>query len=691
MSGENAATVHRAPTRPEQLSDAALLAQVADVLEPHLLEHVGAFYDSLEARDEPRLLFERLTASEQENLSRQQAEHVRAVVSPDTDEAALRTRARAVGRIHALAGVEMDWYVDAVAEHQAGVYEVLAQHRDTVDCAAATALLNKRFMHDLHGALQGYRDIDVEQTDVLLEVNRVAGEARTVTDLARGVLDALSALDGVLCAFIGRPDEDGVFVFEAGAGAGVEEFMARSREAGAPTVTSSEDAVQGRGPSGRAWRAGETVRCDDYRQDPTTAPWREWALRWGWRASVAVPLCDRQHAPIALLSLYARWPGYFGYATRVAMFDQVKRTVERALVALHASPAVASDVRTYADRADHLRLLRDGATEMYFQPVVDLRTGALTKVEALARLRDGDRLLAPAEFLPAYGDEELLRLFAIGLDQALARVQEWEAHGLTVGVSVNLPVASATDPRYVQAVRTALAGHPVPPGRLTLELLETGDLVGSLTQRRAAMDRFKALGVRLAQDDLGSGYSSLLRLRHFAFDEVKIDKNLVRGNDFSPRTALHFVQPITDIAHSLGLSVVLEGLESEGLIEAAAQLGVDAGQGYAIARPMPAAAVVPWARSFRLDLDPERPRTHLGALAAHVAWEHRVTAVGDVPARRALLGSGACALGAYVAARSDAHLLRAAHEEVHRIALGARGSDEHRTRWERLVSLLGEG
>jgi EAL domain-containing protein (putative c-di-GMP-specific phosphodiesterase class I) len=495
----------------------------------------------------------------------------------------------------------------------------------------------------------------------------------------------------VLCALIGRPDEDGVFVFEAGAGAGIDEFVARAKEPGAPTIAASEGLIQGRGPAGRAWRSCEVVRCDDYRRDPSTEPWREWAERWGWRASVAIPLCDGHGHPVALLSVYARWPGYFGFATRAALVDQIKRTVERAFAGLQDSPAVASQVRTYADREHQLRLLDDGRAEMFFQPVVDLRTGAVTKVEALARLRDGDRLIGPAEFLPSFGDEELLRLFELGLEQALEQIQRWERDGLVVGVSVNLPVASATDPRYARAVATALAAHPVPPGRLTLELLETGDIVGSLSQRRTAMDRFKEMGVRLAQDDLGSGYSSLLRLRHFAFDEVKIDKFLVLGNDFSPRTALHFIQPITDIAHSLGLSVVLEGLESRGLIEAAAQLGVDAGQGYGIARPMPGSGLVGWARGFRLDLDRERPRTHLGALAAHVAWEHRITAVGDVPARRALLDSAACALGAFVAARPDANPLLLAHEAVHRVALFARGSDEHRTQWERLVSLLGEG
>jgi EAL domain-containing protein (putative c-di-GMP-specific phosphodiesterase class I) len=690
MSGEDVVVGLRARTEEQAARDAALLADASRLLDPFVDAHVAAFYVSLEERPELRQVFERLTPAERERLLDRQGEHVRSLLDPGTTNAAILSRARAVGRIHALAGVEMDWYVDAVADHQRGIFDVLFSEGRSFDLAEFTALLNERFMLDLHGALQGYREVDAEQNHVLLQVNRITAEARTVADLARGVLDVLAGLDGLVVAFVVRPDEHGVFVHEAGAGVGVDEFIERTRRPGALVVTTSTLAAEGQGPAGRAWRSGQVVRSDDYRSDPTTLPWREWAQEWGWRASAAVPLCDSRGEPMALLSLYARWPGYFAYGTRAAMIEQVKQLVERALADLHTTPSVASGVRGYFDRAHHLRLLADGAVEMHYQPVVALTDGRLVKLEGLARLRDGEHVLGPAEFLPTFGEEELLRLFEVGLDLSLTAMARWHAEGVDAGVSVNLPVAAATDLRYVLAVRSALERHRAAPASLTLELLETGDMVGSLAERRAAMDRFKNLGVRLAQDDLGSGYSSLLRLRHFAFDEVKIDKNLVRGTDFSPRTALHFVQPITDIAHSLGLQVVLEGLESDGLTEAAAQLGVDAGQGYAIARPMAADQVVPWARSFRLDLDPAQPVTHLGALAAHIAWEHRVTAVGDIPARQGLLHREACALSAYLTGRPQPQRLHDAHDEVHRSALVGRGSELHRSRWEQLVAMLGE-
>ncbi|MGH3444821.1 MAG: EAL domain-containing protein, partial [Nocardioidaceae bacterium] len=266
----------------------------------------------------------------------------------------------------------------------------------------------------------------------------------------------------------------------------------------------------------------------------------------------------------------------------------------------------------------------------------------------------------------------------------------WERHGVRVGVSVNLPINAARDQRYVRLVRELLAESGVDPGRLTLELLETGLVHGDLKRGRKNVDEFHELGVRLAQDDLGSGHSSLLRLRHYDFDEVKIDQHLVRGNEIAPRAALHFIQPVTDIAHSMGLTVVAEGLEDDGLIEASVQLGVDEGQGFALARPMPAADVPGFVSDFVLDVDPAMPRTPLGALAAHVSWEHTITALGPGPLRAGLLGVDSCVMTGFIERHPDAVSLDRAHCAVHREAAQGRGSRPHRRAWQQLATLIGE-
>jgi len=381
-----------------------------------------------------------------------------------------------------------------------------------------------------------------------------------------------------------------------------------------------------------------------------------------------------------MLTLHASWPGYFASTARRGMLEQVKQSVEAALAELEARPTLSTGISGFVHRSAHLERLASGEVEMLFQPMISLATGRPTKLEALARLRGPDGLVPPAEFLPAFGDDELFTLFEHGVQQALDAVRSWETAGLVTGASVNLPVAAGEDDRYLRTVVKMLASYGLAPDRLTLEVLETGFLELDTSGRRRPFDDFKDVGVRLAQDDLGSGHSSLLRLRHFAFDDVKIDRSLVRGAGGSSDGALHFLKPINNIAHSLGLSVVVEGLEDDGLIEAAFQLGVDEGQGFGIARPMPAHDVPGWAAFYRLDLDAARPRTPLGALAAHVNWEHRVSAVSDEQGL-ALFRPEACPMTSYAAGDPVVEEL---HRALHRAALTAQGCEEHRTLWEQV-------
>jgi hypothetical protein len=203
------------------------------------------------------------------------------------------------------------------------------------------------------------------------------------------------------------------------------------------------------------------------------------------------------------------------------------------------------------------------------------------------------------------------------------------------------------------------------------------------------LDQFKSLGVRLAQDDLGSGYSSLLRLRDLPFDDVKLDQSLIRGQEFGPRGALNFIHPLTSLAHSMGLHVIVEGLENDGLIEAAYMLGADAGQGYGISRPLHVRDVPGWAKGFRLDIDRDNPVTRLGGLAAHVAWEHRVSAI----ARGAMAVPEVdepCPLDGYIERMGDpgGHLSEA-HAAVHRASHDGRGTVEYLRWWRVLTRTLG--
>jgi EAL domain-containing protein (putative c-di-GMP-specific phosphodiesterase class I) len=310
---------------------------------------------------------------------------------------------------------------------------------------------------------------------------------------------------------------------------------------------------------------------------------------------------------------------------------------------------------------------------MRYQPVVNLKTGRPEKFEALARLqrRDGGELIAPGEFLPVLGALDMWRLFSLGLEQALHARQRWAQQGIDLDVSVNMPPVALSDPRYVERAEQLLRSHALDPRRLTLELLESSDL--DISERRdALLARFRATGVRLAEDDLGSGYSSLLRLDSFPFDEVKIDQGLLGGLGKAPRRALDFIQHLTRLAHDLGSTVVVEGLESAGLVEAAIILQADAGQGYGLARPMPADAVVDWVRGFHLTINRDHPRTALGIYAAHLLWEQRLAYMTPWPDALPLAARAATALHHYI--------------EVE----GLEGGPLHLA-YQRLISALSEG
>ena len=665
-----------------------MLGCILDRLGPHLADVVEDFYAGLGLRPEFAEVVGRLTPEEFAHLRRRQVEHLRFMLSEVGGPERLAARSREVGRVHAMVGVEMDWYVDAMTEHRDGLLRALARYAGDLDLVAANVALSERMMKDLHGALLGFRDLDAVQNDVMLRVLEAASSARTVADLARSVVEALAGMDGMRVCFFMRADAQGHVVNEIGAGPAFGAFVEDARHGRTPLVMTSGAMPEGRGAIGRAWRSGQVERVHSYQTDPTVVPWREAAERYGWRANASVPLTDPRGVTRALLSLHARWPGFFASESRLAMLGQVKSVVERALTDLEERPTLASGVSAYGDRSTHLQLLAEGRVEMLFQPVVSLPRGELCKLEALARLRGESRLLSPAEFLPAFGDDDLYTLFDIGLRQSLGALATWQRAGVHTGVSVNLPVAAADDPRYLRQVAALLGRYGVEPGRLTLELLETGAVRQAAKRQGRPFDDFKDLGVRLAQDDLGSGYSSLLRLRHFAFDDVKIDQSLVRGTELAPGAALHFIKPINDIAHSLGLTVVIEGLETDGLIEAAVQLGVDMGQGYGIARPMPADEVVAWAAGYRLDVDPETPQTPLGAIAAHVAWEHRMVAIGDTGTVAAAdSGLGCCGLTSY-AERLGSPAVTAAHRAAHVAALAQRGSVQQRLAWQRLSDLV---
>jgi EAL domain-containing protein (putative c-di-GMP-specific phosphodiesterase class I) len=252
-----------------------------------------------------------------------------------------------------------------------------------------------------------------------------------------------------------------------------------------------------------------------------------------------------------------------------------------------------------------------------FQPIEDLRTGEIVGYEALARLKRGDRLLSPAEFLSSLPQDALSELFRSMLGQAVSLRESLAGDGLGPYVSVNVEVPLVLADGFVDLLRGVLDQRAFRPnGGLVLELLE-GHATPDLAQMSERLHAIRALGIQVALDDIGSAYSSLINLRDLPVDIMKLDQSFARGLAGCPRD-LNFVYSLQGLARSIGKRLVVEGVETPEIRDALRVLGVDLAQGYGIARPMPAEAVPSWL-SARPPVEVEQgPRTLLGAYAGHL-------------------------------------------------------------------------
>jgi diguanylate cyclase (GGDEF)-like protein len=221
---------------------------------------------------------------------------------------------------------------------------------------------------------------------------------------------------------------------------------------------------------------------------------------------------------------------------------------------------------------------------LHYQPVVDLVTGAVTRLEALVRWQHPERgLVPPAEFVPAVEQSSLVQPFTRWvLARALDDCAAWTQAGAPWEVSVNVSIRNL-DSDFPDEVLSRLRASGVDRSALHLEITETAlgvDPVGAGT----VLDRLAGYGVRTALDDFGVGYASLAHLRTLAVDEVKIDRGFVAGVE-TTEADREVVRSLVALAHGLGLTVTAEGIETEQAAEWLTGIGCDAGQGYWYARP----------------------------------------------------------------------------------------------------------
>ncbi|SFC98521.1 putative bifunctional diguanylate cyclase/phosphodiesterase [Streptomyces aidingensis] len=264
---------------------------------------------------------------------------------------------------------------------------------------------------------------------------------------------------------------------------------------------------------------------------------------------------------------------------------------------------------------DLRRALDTGRITLHYQPKVGF-DGRVAGLEALLRWEHPVRgRVPPDQFIELAETSGLMpRLTEYVLETALGQVARWREAGITVPVAVNVSPRDVHTPGFAGAVAARLARHGVPAGSLQLEITEHV----MLEDPQQAADTLAGLtghGVRMSLDDFGTGYSSLSHLRRLPVSELKIDRSFVARLARNAEDA-EIVRCTVDLAHSLGLVVVAEGVEDDQTWERLRDLGCDAVQGWLVSPAMPAAETTAWLRARRTDAAHDGPPPLSGATAA---------------------------------------------------------------------------
>lgn len=242
----------------------------------------------------------------------------------------------------------------------------------------------------------------------------------------------------------------------------------------------------------------------------------------------------------------------------------------------------------------------DNQFELYYQPKVNMRTGAILGAEALLRWHHPDEgVKNPATFLPAIsGTATGLSLGRWVLITAMAQLQQWLNQGLNMSVSINIDGYHLQHPEFLNDLTTALSGFPgLPHQRLELEVIETS-AIEDINRAATVITSCRKIGIRVSLDDFGTGYSTLGHLRDLSVDVLKIDRSFVQ-NMLDSSGDLAIIKGVIGFASAFECNLIAEGIETLQHAQSLVELGCEGGQGFYIARPMPANMLEGWIEDWQ--------------------------------------------------------------------------------------------
>ncbi|HSG96753.1 MAG TPA: EAL domain-containing protein [Woeseiaceae bacterium] len=278
-------------------------------------------------------------------------------------------------------------------------------------------------------------------------------------------------------------------------------------------------------------------------------------------------------------------------------------------------------VRTYeAGREDEfvrrLRVVNDlraairhREIHVWYQPKASLKEGDICGVEALVRWYHPELgFLSPDEFIPATEQAgTIVHLTRYVLTEAVKQCRHWLDFGFEMGMSVNLSARDLTDEYLPYHVLQILKDNDVKPGYLTLEITESS-IMEDLGRSLLVLECLRDVGVRISIDDFGTGHSSLAQLKNIPVHELKVDKSFI-FSICEEKENEAIVRATIELAHSLGLDVVAEGVEDEETMRRVTRLGAEVAQGYFLSKPVPPETLTKWLMRYTPTVYPDRRKS----------------------------------------------------------------------------------
>ncbi len=647
---------------------------------------IESFYKSLAHSEGPAGVLSILTKEEFDDLKAGQGKHFEKMISPDLTLEEHKSMANSVGIIHVCSGIDSDWLIKSYDLYLDILQKDLI---DSVRMRPALSVVSRRLSLDLRWQLDSYRQIEKERKDAFKKIDELVWKAENYSELIEDIVDILYRMQEVNGAVIGRFDGDNIYRAEALKGKPLEIYFNNLDKGIGVPVMGDSTRQEGQGKIGLALRTGEIQTVRNYKKDGNVSLWNDLYKSLNAKSAAILPL-KIEDSVFAVLVIFCPFVNGFDSPDCNDFLSYLQHILSFGLERLQTAEGTPA-VQNILQRLKYRNLLRDDGLVMYYQPVIDLKTGETVKVEALARLKDDNLIIAPGQFLPSFKSECLFELYRAGFKLMLEDYKLMLKEGIFIDISINLPSHGLIDKRYFEITKSLLENYQLFPYNqgiinsnsrketnnnnnnnnnnnesnsnknintsnnninsnrhinasnnnnnnninigiinhignnsnnnnddnndnnqrvklgniniLYLELLESDVLkIEDMKDVKAKFNPWLNLGLRFAEDDLGSGYSSLLRLRQLPFEVVKIDQGLVKEAYHDPLTVIELMSHLIDLSHALDKKVVVEGLESYGLIEAAAILGADYGQGYAFSKPIPANEFINWFYDRKLNI-----------------------------------------------------------------------------------------